>query len=126
MSRLDDFIAILNGTKTMPLEGVHHHDGILLSILIHAAFSDGIVVEEEFDLLLRMMPGLELGEALSVVSEESQRPMDFDALQSIFPNPAERAALVRAVSFMIASDNQIAPSEHVFLQKLREALQVVD
>jgi len=124
MSRLDDFIAILNGTKTTPLEEEHPLDGIVLSILIHAAFSDGIVVEEEFDLLLRMMPGRELGDVLSFVSEESQRPMNFNQILNTFSEPQARQSLVAAIEAMIASDNQIAPAENAFLQRMRSELGV--
>ena len=85
MSRLDDFIAILNGTKTTPLEEEHPLDGILLSILIHAAFSDGIVVEEEFD-------GLP-----SLPSTSSLPPFSFPILSSLSEATVSRTAGLIAV-----------------------------
>lgn len=118
MSRIADCIALLNGTSVEPLRGAHPGDGALRSLLVHAAFADGEVGPGEFDLIHRVMPELELAEALLWIAAESERPMDIARLMSAFPTRAERVELLELAAVITDKDDGELPSELEFLQAL--------
>ncbi|MEL6347361.1 MAG: TerB family tellurite resistance protein, partial [Myxococcota bacterium] len=100
------------------LKSTHPADDALFAMLVHVAYADGTVDEEEFDRLMRVSPGLELGAVLSRVVDEANEPMNFEGLFIALPDREDRDLLMKLATTMALSDDHIAVDESEFLQRL--------
>ncbi len=123
MSRVRDYLAVLDG-RCAVLDGEHPGDGLLQSMLVHAAFADSVVVESEFKLLAKLLPGQTDREVHAWINAESARPMDYDGLLNAFPSSEEREDLVRLAELLAQSDDRGDDVEDAFVDVLRAMVMV--
>lgn len=122
MGRVAEWLRVLQN-KEEHLTSTHPGDDALFSLLVHVAFADGLVEEDEFDLLTRVTPGAEMGAVLDRVSEEARQPMNFEGLLLALPNREDRDLLMKLATTMALSDHHVAVNESEFLQRLATALE---
>ena len=122
MNRIADYASILKREHSRPLAGSHPGDSALNSLLVHVAFADGQVDDNEFSMLQQLMPGRELGELLVWVDAESKRPMDVDGLMKAFALTSQRMELLALAERMAAVDGRVDVGERALLDALRSVL----
>jgi uncharacterized membrane protein YebE (DUF533 family) len=122
VSRISEFRDVISGSRTEPLSPGHPQDRALLSLLVHTAFADGQVAEEEFDLLGKLAPDKDMGELLIWIAEEAEKTMNIAELAHLFPAPTDRHALLELVQLMVGMDGVETSTESTFLDMLRSAL----
>jgi uncharacterized membrane protein YebE (DUF533 family) len=124
MSRVAEFIEAASPTSTEMLTGTHRSDGVFRSLLVHLAFSDGVVQEEEFELLRRVFPGANDSQILNWVIDETDSPMDFSALSRACKTPEERMDCLRFATQMAAMDGVITLDEKIALMTVANNLDI--
>ena len=123
MTRTEQYLAILRNQTSGPLQGSDPADACLREMLVHAAFADGIVNEEEFQLLERLLPDLAAGEVLIWVANTAKSPLDMTRLLEMFATREERGQLMALAREMVAIDRAVDAQEHQFLIQLTAACQ---
>jgi len=118
MNRIAQYAAVLAPGSADRLEGSHPADPHLRSLLVHMAFADGQVDENEFDLLGRVVPDLDTTALLMWVDAEARRPMDLQALLDHFEDPEDRQALVDLAKQMARADLQLHAGELQLIEML--------
>ena len=83
-------------------------------VLVHAAFADGIVNEDEFQLLERLLPDLSAGEVLVWVANRASAARHRQGPRDILVQGNEAASRTRTE---IAIDREVDPQEHQFLKQ---------
>ena len=87
------------------------------------SFADGIVNEDEFQLLERILPDLSAAEVLIWVADTAQKPLDMARLLNEFSSREQRSQLLALAREMVAIDQEVDPQEHLFLVQLTAACQ---
>ena len=123
MNRIAEYASILKREHSRPLADSHPADPLLRSLLVHVAFADGQVDENEFGMLQQLIPGRELGELLVWVDVESKRSMDVEYLMGAFSSPSERQELIDLAELMSAVDGRIDPGETLLVATLKSIMQ---
>jgi len=122
MARVDEFLQIIDDPTHPPLGDRHPHDEVLLGLLVHLAYSDGIVQGDEFALLKHVRPGLDDNELLAWLQEASQRPFDDAALALVLDTPEAAWSGLRLAARMVCLDGEVPEEEMGDLQRLAKAL----
>ena len=123
MTRTEQYLSILRNRASGALEGTDPADPCLREMLVHAAFADGVVNEDEFQLLERLLPDLSAGEVLVWVANTAQAPLDIAKVLEMFSSPGQRSQLLELAREMVAIDREVDPQEHRFLKQLTAACQ---
>lgn len=123
MTRAEQYLAILRNQGSGALQGTDPVDTCLQEMLVHAAFADGVVNDDEFELLERLLPDLAAGEVLIWVANTAQKPLDMARLLKVFSTPEQREQLMALAREMVAIDRSIDAQEHRFLIQLTAACQ---
>jgi hypothetical protein len=84
---------------------------LVLGLMVHVAFSDGIVHEDEFTLLQELMPRRDPNELLDWVHTTAEEPLDHEALARALPDEADRWKTLRFAAQMAWTDRQLNSSE---------------
>jgi len=122
MARVDEYLELIDDPSHPPLERPHPDDEVLLGLLVHLAFSDGIVQGDEFALLKRVRPDLDDSELMMWAMELAPRGMSPEALREVLPDPDARWAGLRLAARMVCLDGDVADEEVTELQRLTEIL----
>jgi len=123
MTRTEQYLAILRNQESGALQGSDRADACLREMLVHASFADGIVNEDEFQLLERILPDLSAAEVLIWVADTAQKPLDMARLLNEFSSREQRSQLLALAREMVAIDQEVDPQEHLFLVQLTAACQ---
>lgn len=126
MSRIAEFIDAARLDSDYVLTGSHRADGVFRSLLVHLAFSDGLVQEEEFALLRRVFPGASDSHILNWVIDETDSPMDFSSLGRACRAPEERLDCLRFATQIAAMDGVITLDEKIALMTVASNLDIDD
>lgn len=111
MSRITDYLRLIDDPKEPPLTPGHPHDPALLALLVRLAAEDGVVQGDEFALLQRVRSDLDPGSLLSWASEQAARPLDLDTLAEITETEDDRWNVLRFAARMVAMDGDPAEVE---------------
>ena len=125
MSRVHDYLELIDnpGTAlTAPEPTQVGDDEVLLALLVHLAFADGVVEGDEFALLRRVRPDMSDNDLMMWTMETAGAPMDWDALVAALPDPASRWAGLRFAARMVCLDGNVADDEIKDLRILAERL----
>lgn len=122
MTRVEEWITAMSSPDGWLRLG-HPADAALLSLVVHAAFSDGQIQPEEFAVLERLLPGMESGAVLLLAATALEAPMDFRGLMAAVPEPPDRRRLVRLAAAMVWRDQRVARAELGFVGALLEAIE---
>jgi len=126
MSRVDDYLALIDDPDAPALELGHPADGPLLGLLVHLAYSDGRVQEDEVALLALVRPDLNRDELLNWAGEESLTPFDMSTLREIAATNTGRRNILRFAARMVCLDGDVAEEEVWSLQQLAVVLGLPD
>lgn len=122
MARVDDFLQLIDDPDHPPLETGDPADRSLLALLVHLAYSDGIVQGDEFALLSRVRPDLDAGELMAWAIQTSGQPLSLPALAAAVPTPPERLTCLRFAARMVCLDGDVAAEERAQLGEIARAL----
>ncbi len=120
MHRINHWLHVFNDPKRGSLVGHDPADPALFSLLVHVAWADGEVGEEEFDLLSRLFPGQDLGLVLENVAAVSAQPLELPELMNHFAHVPD--ALLALAERMALRDRQIHDGETELIDLLRRTL----
>ena len=121
MSRIDAYLQLIDEPSRPALSDAHPDDDVLLGLLAHLAFADGVVRDDEVALLRRVRPSLSADAARGWAEAASRNPLDVPALLRALPNEPERWAAVRVAARMVALDGDVASAERAQLLRLARA-----
>jgi hypothetical protein len=127
MGRVHDFLAIIDDPDvTAATASEAGDDDALLALLVHLAFSDGIVEGDEFALLRRVRPNVSDNDLMMWAMEASGQTMNWDALIAAVPDEASRWATLQVAARMVCLDGNVANDELRDLRALAVRLQLDD
>ncbi|TNE84693.1 MAG: TerB family tellurite resistance protein [Deltaproteobacteria bacterium] len=121
MARVDDLLSLIDD-PTRPADNPGSDDDPLLALLVHLAFSDEVLQEDELALLERVRPGLGVGELLDWAMEIHEQDLDLEALAAALPTAEERWSALRISARMICMDGDLDDLEVEDLKQLAAAL----
>jgi hypothetical protein len=111
MSRITDYLRLIDDPRQPPLTPGHPSDPALLSLLVHLAAEDGVVKGDEFALLQRVRADLEPGELLEWASAEARQPLDLYAVTAAVTSEEDRWNVLRFAARVVAVDGDPAVVE---------------
>lgn len=120
MARVDDLLATIDDPGR-PLADPGADDDPLLALLVHLAFSDEVLQEDELALLERLRPGMEVGELLDWSMAVHDQDLDLQALADALPTEEERWSALRLAARMICMDGELDRLELRDLERLAAA-----
>jgi uncharacterized membrane protein YebE (DUF533 family) len=122
MSRIDEFLLAVRGE--LVLQDSHPHDVSLLELMVHMAFSDGVIDEAEWELLERLRPGLEHPDLRAWVMDVAAAPSDFAGLSALLKSASDLAALMAFATEMAMIDGTLHDEERAALSRLKSAVRL--
>jgi hypothetical protein len=93
-----------------------------LGLLVHVAFSDGFVQEDEFALLRQLVPERDDSDLLMWVQATADHGLDVDALKLAFATDSQRWSAMRFAARMAWMDRQFTANEKAVLVEIAAAL----
>jgi hypothetical protein len=103
------------------LENPETRDAVL-SLLVHVAFSDGLVQDDEFTYLQQLVPRSNPSELLAEVTAIAERPLDCDALARALPDEPTRWRALNFAARMAWMDRQLTRKETAVLLEAANGL----
>lgn len=126
MSRVDEYLKLIDDPKHPALTPGHPADAALLSLLVQLAWSDGVVQGDEFALLQRVRPDLDPGDLMTWADEVAAGTLDLDALAAAAPSQDDRWNVLRLAARMVCLDGDVAEEEVDHLQEIAAHLRLPD
>lgn len=123
-SRPAQLLALIDDPSHPPLGGSSPLDGALLGMLVHLAYSDGIVQDDELALMSRLRPDLDVAGVLAWAASVAQRTFDANQVAAVVRDPADRWATLRLATRMVCMDGEIAEEEAAVLRDLAEVFEL--
>lgn len=121
VNRVDQYLAVLNDPSLPPISNPGPADALIRALLVHVAFADGEVEEDEFGLLERLIPEKDAGELLSYIADTADNVLDLDALADALPTRAERDSAILLAEVMAARDERVVGEEREMIGQLMAA-----
>lgn len=122
MTRVDDFLELVDNPARHALNPGHPADDALLALLVHVAFSDGEIDDGELDFLQRVLPGRDPDELLTWVEQVGSQPLDLKAVAAALPTSDERWKGLRFAARMAWKDGSLQQQERATLARLAAGL----
>jgi len=122
MSRVEEFLALIDDPDAPALAQPHPDDGPLRDLLLHLALADGIVEADEIALLMRVRPDLTHDDVVAWAMASFERPFDPSPLAKIATSEARGRDILRFAARMVCLDGDIAADEVRSLQELAEVM----
>lgn len=124
MARVDDFLNLVDDPSRRTLELEDSADAALLALMVHIAFSDGVVAPNELAFLTKVMPGRSEESLLQWVQEEMRTSLDWSQIQEALSTTDERWKGLRFACRMAWKDGSIQKEEREILEALVTELQL--
>ena len=121
MARVDDFLNLVDDPSRRSLGAEDPADRALLELMVHVAFSDGVVAPKELDFLQKVLPGRSEADLLSWVKKTASRPFNFEAINEALVTVEERLKGLRFAARMAWKDGSIQAEEREFMDGLAKA-----
>lgn len=122
MTRVDDFLELVDNEARQALTPGHPADDALLALLVHVAFSDHEVDEGELAFLQRVLPGRDPDELKAWVEQVGAHPLDIQAVARALPSTEERWKGLRFAARMAWKDGDLQEQEQELLRQLASGL----
>jgi hypothetical protein len=126
MSRVDEYLALIDDPDAQPLGQSHPDDDVLTRLLIHLALADDIVEADEIALLMRVRPDLDHDAIVAWAMSASDIPFDPAELTGIATSSDAAHNVLRFAARMICLDGDIARAEILSLETLASAMSLPD
>lgn len=124
MSRIDQYLKLVDDAKAPPLPTGDPADDALLPLLVHLANEDGELRTDELALLRRVRPGLDDDGLRRWVGEVAARPLDLDAIRAVAPTSDDRWNVLRLAARMVVLDGEIGSEELGRLEEIARRLEL--
>jgi hypothetical protein len=108
------------GRKTATAEQLE--DQALLALLVHTAFADRELAEDELEFVERLLPGRDPTQLRAWVRRVAERPLDMDAIAAALPSPEARWTGLRFAVRMAMKDGHLDDTESALLDSVRKGL----
>lgn len=122
MTRVDEYLELVNNPGSQALTPGHPADDAMLALLVHVAFSDGNVSADELDFLDKVLPGREPDQLIAWIEQVCAHPLDIQAVASALPSPEERWKALRFAARMAWKDGAVEEGEQALLKRLAVGL----
>jgi hypothetical protein len=122
MSRVDEYLALIDDPSAPSLVQSHPDDEVLTRLLLHLALADGIVEADEMALLMRVRPDLSHDEIVAWAISSADETFDPNALAAIATSPDDALNALRFAARMVCLDGDIAADEVRSLEALASAM----
>ena len=120
MTRVDDYLNMVDDPSRRALTPGHPADAALLALMVHVAFSDGVVAPNELAFLTKVLPGRSEAALLSWVKQEASTTLNWNALGELLSTPDERGKGFRFAVRMAWKDGTIQKEERRFLEDMAQ------
>ncbi len=120
MSRVQEFIRVLDDPSHPTLEGTDPLDAALLSLVAHVFFADNDLAEAEVEKFSRLCPDDD--DVNARIHELRGVPIDVEALKSAFPTMAQRGELFDLCEKAVWGDDKVEHGEMDMVEKLMKQL----
>ena len=122
MTRVDDYLDLVDNPARQALTPGHPADDALLALLVHVAFSDGAVDAGELGFLERALPGRDPADLVAWVEQVARHPLDFAAVAAALPTSEERWKGLRFAARMAYKDGSVQATERQLLGEVARGL----
>jgi hypothetical protein len=126
MSRVADYIALIDDPEAPPLEPGHPLDEPLLVLMVFLAYCDGVLDPDELALIERMRPDLDPEGVRAWVEQQADITFDSAALAAEITSPVERWGALRLATRMVCMDGDVHDDELSVLVDLAAAFGMDD
>ena len=120
MSRVQQFIRVLDDPTAPALEGSDPVDPLLLTVIAYVFYADDELADSEIDLFSRLVP--DITDVAGHVHELRERPLDIDGLKAAFPTVEARAELFDLCERAVLGDNKVDSGEMDLVEALMRQL----
>ncbi len=124
MSRVNRILSVLDDPTAAALTDRTEDEEMLLTMMVHMFFADGVVADSELKVLQRLVGEKDDGELRAYLGELGGRHLDYSDLAKRFTDRQERDDIVTLAEHGIWGDNIVEPGEVDMLELLMEALGV--
>ena len=114
-----EFLDVLENPDLPPCMAAGEQAESLRVLLVHFLFADLNLDKRELRLLERVLPHADIRE---YVKTHATRKLDLDRLAELFPDPADRADIVKLAEHAVWGDETLARRERDLLDRLVERL----
>ena len=97
---------------------------VLLTLVAHILLADGDLSDDEVRAVERLLGGRKKPPRETLM-ELAGRPLDYQRLADLFPDPRDRDDVVTLAEHGVWGDDKVEPGEVDILDKLAEVLKVV-
>ncbi|NCG21851.1 MAG: hypothetical protein GWP91_22770, partial [Rhodobacterales bacterium] len=104
MSRVSQYLELISDPGLPPLSPGHPSDGVLWALLVHLAFSDGVVHGDEFALLERVRADLDPGDLMEWAMTQAMEDFDMASLTAVVARGEIPLDVLRFAARMICLD----------------------
>lgn len=118
MTRVDDFLELVDNPARQALTPGHPADDALIALLVHTAFSDGDVDDEELDFLQKVLPGRDRDQLATWARQVGSQPLQVSAVAAALPTVDERWKGLRFAARMAWKDGEVHSEERELLTNL--------
>jgi uncharacterized membrane protein YebE (DUF533 family) len=122
MGRPRAFLDVLEDPAAAPLGKLSGADTLLMRLLAHMFYADDDVARSELAVFGRLVGPLEEEDLREYLDDLVERPLDYDELARLFPDPRDRDDIVTLAEHAIWGDNRVERGEVDMLEDLMEAL----
>lgn len=118
MSRVSDYLALIDDPARTSLVPGHASDAALHHLLVELAFSDGVVQGDEFALLQRVRPDLDPAALMQWAMELSEQTLTDDRLRWLVAQGEDGMDVLRFAARMVCLDGDVAHEERARLGRI--------
>jgi uncharacterized membrane protein YebE (DUF533 family) len=122
MGRPRAFLDVLEDPAAAPLGKPTGSDALLMRLLAHMFYADDDVASAELAVFSRLVGPMDEEDLREYLEDLVERPLDYDELARLFPDPQDRDDIVTLAEHAIWSDARIERGEVDMIEDLMEAL----
>jgi uncharacterized membrane protein YebE (DUF533 family) len=124
MGRPRAFLDVLEDPAAAPLGKPSGPEALLMRLLAHMFYADDDVAIAELAVFARLVGPIDEEELREYLEDLVERPLDYDELARVFPDPQDRDDIVTLAEHAIWGDDRVERGEVDMIEDLMEALGV--
>ena len=124
MARVDEYLERVDNPRLPALTPDNPADAVLLAMLAHVSFADGLVDDAEVAFLSRVLPGRDPDALRQWAITMGSRPFDYRVVAKVLTTEEERWKGLRFAARMAWKDGVLENEERIVLDSLSYALEL--
>jgi hypothetical protein len=124
MGRPRAFLDVLEDPAAAPLGKPSGPEALLMRLLAHMFYAGDDVAIAELAVFARLVGPIDEEELREYLEDLVERPLDYDELARVFPDPQDRDDIVTLAEHAIWGDDRVERGEVDMIEDLMEALGV--